>query len=122
MNELIQKILEYVNTTELFLKDQLPDFINQYLTWCYYESLFWLLFHLSVLIILTVAAIKLYYKDWFEDEPTPRAIAFFSSAIVAVIFLFVNMFTVPDHTLKLIKISKAPKVFLVEKLAGVIKK
>jgi len=124
MNELLQKSLEYLNSTETFLHEQVPGFIHQYLSWCAFECIFYIILWGMLFLILFVAFLitnhKLEKSDFncYVGPKTTKGyvwcISIFMGAI-AIISILVSSYT-------LLKINKAPKVFLVEKLAAQLKK
>lgn len=127
MNELMQKALEYVNSTELFLKEQIPDFINQYLTWCAFECIFFIAL-LSIIFIIPfvthlIAMRKTTKTDFNYNGPTTmRGCVWLISLILSVILGIVAAVFIPANCYTLLKINKAPKVFLMERLTDQIKK
>lgn len=128
MNEIIQKTLEYLNSAEAFLTAQVPDFINQFLMWCFYEKLFFIalfpilfLFFLTITIILkrTLPAKENFYLG---SPTTPHGFLYVISYILTVVAIIISLVSIPFNTYDLIKIKVAPKVYLVEKVMDMVKK
>ena len=127
MNEILQKALDYINSTEAFLKEQVPDFVVQYLTWCSYECIFYIVLFSIFFAVPFVAFLiinhKISDKDFdYEGPSTSRGILWLLSLIVTIIMGLVACINIPINSYTLLKITKAPKVFLVERLADQLKK
>jgi hypothetical protein len=77
MNEqLAQKLIDYLNTTEAFLASQAPEFVQQYLTWCFYEKLFWVVLLVGVGAITLILHLLSYYKadgNFLDDMESARS-------------------------------------------------
>lgn len=126
MNELINKALEYINSTEVFLRDQLPDFIQQYLTWCLAESIFYIVISLIPVIVCGISLLFISKKygnkiDYDAYNTNSVIISHLVNCIMLVVFLIVSCVVIPINSKNILKIKVAPKVFLVEKLGELIK-
>lgn len=123
----MQKALEYVNSTESFLKDQIPDFINQYLTWCAFECIFYIvLFAILFLIpfitfLITQTKIAKTDFDYFGGPVTWKGVVWCASLVLSIMIGIIAAIGIPQNAYTLLKINKAPKVFLMENLAKAIR-
>ena len=105
----------------------MPDFVIQYLTWCSYECIFYIVLFSIFFAVPFVAFLiinhKISDKDFdYEGPSTSRGILWLLSLIVTIIMGLVACINIPINSYTLLKITKAPKVFLVERLADQLKK
>ena len=119
-DQLLEKILSYLTNLEVFAKDQLPDFVNQYLSWCFYEHLFFIgLALLAVVIsiiihILANYAIKKYIYRAEDLNITKILACIFTGAMVLTFLIALSV-----NTYGIIKLKVAPKVYIVDKIVRV---
>lgn len=109
------KALTYLESTEAFLKDQLPDYFQQVVK--YYAIQSWVFVALSVIfIVISLRAMKWGMKNYKEDEYKPEEYMplFLGGAAVIIISACVIINNVQTG----LKATIAPKVFIVDYLRG----
>jgi hypothetical protein len=120
--ELIDKTLsELINgfiATKDFVLEQAPDVINQLLLFSLGQSIVWGIFQLSVVIAAAICLKRA--LNWKPDSTDDRLtkdlmipVLFLTSGIFAISFLFTSV--------EILKISLAPKLFLLEYAANLLK-
>jgi hypothetical protein len=121
MNQNIQNwIIDQASNVTNWANAEVPLFIQEFLIWNFYNGLI----NIVGILILLVITFGLFIKfkknlvESFEDE-NPLMIIILVFIFPIVVFLVVNLFcSVKD----VIQIKVAPKVYLVEKAAEMIKK
>lgn len=125
-DQLKQYLEEFVHTLKQggeFALEQLPIFIHEYLMWGFWESVI-----LSILLLLS--SVCLFKISWylgkraynyessgiFDDGELPFIMG---SAISGVLSVMSLLFAIPN-ILTAIKISVAPRVYLIENLMNLI--
>lgn len=117
MDKFAAKLLEYLNSTEIFLKEQTPDFVNQFIAYATYEAYFKFYVALAFLILFAVAQLALFLctpKDQRGDEGFAMG-AFFIGALGSVA-LFITCHKYMDIK----KLEIAPKVYMIEQATKMI--
>jgi hypothetical protein len=121
MNQNIQNwIIEQASNVTNWANAEVPLFIQEFLIWNFYNGLINIVGILILLVITFGLCIKFKKNlvESFEDEH-PLMIITLVFTIPIVVFSVVNLFcSVKD----VIQIKVAPKVYLVEKAAEMIKK
>lgn len=112
--EILKKLLEYLQNTELFLSGQIPDVFRQIMQIELFKI--WALFILSI-ICLIIFGISLYFllKGWEEE---------YQIMIIATGLLFggvIGIVCLPVSIYKLYLFYYAPKVFLIEYIGVLLK-
>ena len=110
-----KKLLEYVEKTDVFLSDQVPDYINQLLKYNLFETTVWLSANILVLL-LCIGGVKYGYDLPREGYSQTLSMVSVLSYIAGGSGIFISFCGMTGHLLKLIKIKITPKVFIVEKL------
>ena len=113
--EILKTALDVAQKTGTFLSNQLPDVIQQLVKWKVFEAIT----YITILTLLSVASITLMIamnrKKWFSvDSRVPLTILSF----IFVAFLCIPLLT---YVLTLIKITVAPKVWLLEYAASLVR-
>lgn len=122
MNEQFQEyLMSILEKTSEFLGGELPEVAKQILSFSAYSEV------IAIVSISCVAGAYLYgfhlwtkFTHTWEDEDDGMA-GRATSKIVTSIFSLVYIFNVFSHVTGLIKIVVAPKVFLLEYAAGLVK-
>ena len=127
-NNLQEKVIQWIESTASkigdFATEQIPPFITEYLTWKFWEAAFSASMYL---IVLAVAGVYLAYwkKIWawtMEDFDGSDGISLLPTLISAVGVSLLLIFNFPYDEIKdMIQITIAPKVYLLEKTAELIK-
>lgn len=122
--ELEQKIVEYLQKTESLIVEEAPAFIQEAINFYFYKemaavvsSLFFLLLILSIGFFTLSKKFKTmlsYLVDTDEDDSGLKPISTIIS-LFAFGISFVPLFICYYHTILLIQIYVAPKLYLVEK-------
>jgi len=119
MNEALQAILEKtltgIDASVSFLSAQLPDVIQQLLWWKFTEHLTYFIIGLLIIIGYVVGVVKVYRRVYDEEY----------KAMVALTSLFfgvlVSLLCVCILNLTWLQILIAPKVYLIEYAASLVK-
>ena len=125
--EILQQILDGISATGSFVLDQIPDIALQYIT--YYRFMYSFGLVTSVLLIsasLGVIIFLLRNKTWevekiYMDKETEWSIVRLFTAWSALSILFIVTLVQFTYVNNLIKVWFAPKVFLLERLALLIR-
>lgn len=109
LGELLGKANDGIDAASGFLVAELPDVIQQLLTWYMVESLLWCVFN----VITMVASIKLalYFKEKAEEDPHEM---FEVPMVFSWVVTFVMFFVIPNYFIESLKIWIAPKLWLIE--------
>jgi small-conductance mechanosensitive channel len=111
--EVVEKILEYLNETQDFVLEQLPQVIQQALR---YEKVAAFVLATLMLVLLTLAIFVFYYSlqhpglDKYGSRSTASVLGMFLPGALSA-FLFIQFCVSAD---RLIKIYLAPKYFLIQ--------
>jgi len=118
---LLEKTLAGVDSTQMFLEGQLPDYIMQLLLWHGWYS--FITFAISVLIIIVWPIVDYKLGKLTYEKDSGGGDLFFGGYIMFGSFLRVPLFIAIIHFFNLtwLKIWIAPKVFLVEYAASLVK-
>lgn len=113
--ELFKKLIDYLNDTELFVKEQLPDIFNQIILYGRIETAVSLIFVVIWDIFLYRVVKKLYLMtDEFGDIQLLPAIAIFAMALATIFFNIGAIVAIS----KLIQVWAAPKLYIISYLKG----
>ena len=118
LEEITKKMIEYLETTEMFLNDQVPDFVAQFIIYETWAAEWWFLISLCVFILLCIwQALNILYiftktnwKDGFVF------IIFFVGTFGAL-----SLYSVTTKFASLKKLQIAPKVYMVERAKSMLK-
>ena len=112
--EILKKLLEYLQNTELFLSGQIPDVFRQIMQIELFKI--WALFILSI-ICLIAFGICLYFllKGWEEEY---QIIIIVTGLLMGGVITIVGL---PFSIYKLYLFYYAPKVFLIEYIGRLLK-
>lgn len=127
-NNLQEKVIQWIESTASkigdFATEQIPPFITEYLTWKFWEAAFSASLYL---IVLAVAGVYLAYwkKIWawtMKELNSSDGVSLLPTLLSAVGVSLLLIFQFPYDEIKdMIQISIAPKVYLLEKTAELIK-
>jgi hypothetical protein len=109
LTKLAEKLLEYLNRTEAFMSEQVPDVIQQFLQWKMVEAGV----YVAVGLLLIALALRL-WRRWNWIWVSADAIPF----LPPMIGLIGGGFLVLSNGLTMLQIWIAPKVFLIELVKG----
>lgn len=112
-NDVAAKLLEYLNSGVAFVQEQAPDVAKQILSYGAYETSLWMRIDFSIGMGLIVLAILLIWTGIKAEMEGLAASALFPIAI-AIGFLIAGV----SNKLDLVKIERAPKVYLLEQIAA----
>lgn len=111
--EIVEKLLEYVKKTENFALEQLPDVFSQMLK---YEKISaWIGIFISIFFIILFISISIYfYKhpnlDSYGCRKVENSMGIWMPLFFSPVFICIFIFAISA----LIKITIAPKYFLIE--------
>jgi len=115
-NELVTKLLQYLENVESFTKTQFPDFADQFIKYEIWECKWLFSVSLIGLIFFFMLCILTWLKGMitrFSDEM--RAIF----ALLGLVFFIFAVFTVVQYT-NLKELEIAPKVYLVKQAKNLL--
>lgn len=116
-SDITDKILEYVDKTEIFVQAELPLYIAEYLAWHFWSYVFLAVMFLILSIILyTILSVSVYLAKKYDEGWYPIAIL---SGIIGTIVL---CFGVPINTYYALKVKIAPRVYIVDQIMDRTKK
>lgn len=101
------KLLQYLESGEVFLKTELPEIAQQYLNWGVTESYVLIV---SLFIACLLLAVATYIVNKVENSLTPIPFGLFIAISLISMILTIN------GVLTIYKIKTAPKVYLIDKL------
>lgn len=108
-DQFLSKSLEYLGSTEAFLKAEVPAFIQEFITWKFYEN--------GADIILCIFGLFLMYKlskILIKETLEPFIVATGFCGVILGVQLYCS-------TLNMIKIKVAPRVYMLEQVKSLIK-
>lgn len=114
LDQFLNKTVEYLSSAEAFLKAEVPTFVQEYMNWIFYSSLF------NVIIFLLGAVIAAYFINKIckiEYPSDEESGIFIVSCIALVLFSTIIFF----EAKRVIKIVVAPRVILLEEVRDLIK-
>ena len=118
LNKFIEKSLAYLSSAEAFLGKEVPSYIQELLTFKFYESLVFLGFGLFF-IVITVLTLKYVWKLTEDKHGDARDVPRFFIGIFGTLgIVLVTFIGLMDSSVTLIKIKTAPRVYLVEYFKG----
>ena len=133
--DLMERVFSWVEAAaqnvEEFAAKEIPPFIEEFLMWRFLDHgisvCVWV-----ILTIIPVIVALIYKKYWtfdgFDDHPTkciPSAIIVFVLGLISLLNFGIGSPQSPStigHIKQMVKIKVAPKVYLVEEAAEIIKK
>lgn len=120
-NDLLVKMIdvtvESVSDVVEFSKQQIPDIIHQLLVWKIAESIVWLI--LGALIMFTGAWVTNRFRDRMNEEEASSGTI--CQIIVTIVTGFIGICMIVSNLLDVLYIWLAPKVWLIEYAADLIK-
>lgn len=117
LNEFSNKLIEYLNGAEIFLKTQMPDFVNQFIAYEVWKCEWMFYFTLVILIVFIVAQafnIIMLATDKYDGEN--GSIAFVVTGIGGTFLVIWCACCYVD----LKKLEIAPKVYMIEQAKNLI--
>jgi hypothetical protein len=125
INKFAEKMLAYMNNTEAFLQKETPEYIKQLLEYEVFESYLAIFTLIALTLILGGASLAAcIVKDKFFEGVYHGAKKDFvefiavGGFILAAVTFVCALIVIPANVSKIIKINKAPKVFIVEHIKG----
>lgn len=120
--ELATELLKIVKNTKDFVVEQAPDVVRQLVQWKIYENTLCILFAGGFIAMCVWALLKLKAKveakdsryDWNDPECGMPAIMLIIGGLTLTVWLC-------DSAFELVKVGFAPKIFLLEYLAKLVK-
>lgn len=101
-----------------FVESEIPLVVQEYLSWYFWSGL---LIALSLLVLwVAVAGSTLFLWSLNKDDKESSEGAIFMSAVTAISLPFI-LFVSGANVIKCIKVSVAPRVVILEKIAEVAK-
>lgn len=113
LTEALDSVLLFVKEGMALAKTEVPIVINELLAWGLWSSVVWLVIGVLLLgigIFFVVLGIKESRKNSYSDAD----IFYF---ILSLIFSAAGIITSISHTLNIIQINVAPRVYLIEKIS-----
>jgi hypothetical protein len=117
LNVFLDKLIQYLNSVEGFAKEQLPDFVNQFLTYEMYKASLWFYSLLVILILLVLAQSYSMHKTMDKKSGEEWVPVVFFTGLIGTIVLIACI----SNFLDMKKIEMAPKVYLIEEFKDYLK-
>jgi len=110
---------EAIHKSVDFVSEQAPDVIKQFLHWKLAESIIWLVVNLATVSILLYVSRRLW--KWEQNEYNTEGIGYVGLVLgcFAAGVIFYN--GVVDDVTNIVKISVAPKVYIIEYVVDTVK-
>jgi formate hydrogenlyase subunit 3/multisubunit Na+/H+ antiporter MnhD subunit len=121
LDELMVQIINQVKNTGDFVVEQMPDVVQQLLTYQYYSTVFYLIVGIVFLMVSFFSFYKvreLDKKSVGNPDVIPYIIAFLMIGIMSGLVGIVN---VCENIDPLLKLTFAPKIYLIEYASRLIK-
>ena len=118
MNEIAEKLLQWMQSIENLTVEQLPEFANEILQYGFYENLFWAVL-VPIFLLALVKARKKVYSYEFECPAVADSIYIGYTIVGCSVGIFAIIgwcFTARA----MIKITFAPKLYLLEYVTRII--
>jgi len=128
-DKLQEQLLEYIKISVEkigdFAANEIPPFVNEYITWKFYENLLPIGMYALVMLIISVLVYKLIIPlyRWANttSESESDSIYFVIPSVATLLLLMITLFSFPYDSIKnCIQIKVAPKVFLIEQTSKLI--
>lgn len=127
-NEITIKVMQWLESAAQqvgeFASKEIPPFVHEFLQWKFYEAAYGVVIHLAIVAMaITLLCFTRKIMSWAErhskaSDGTSYLVPVASCCVVIVVF-FTNS---PVKEIKdMIQIKIAPKVYLVEKAAEILK-
>lgn len=111
--QILQKLIEYLQSTQDFVLQQTPEVIQQALRYHYLSNLIGCII-CSFLIIFLIILFYYTYMNPTNDKYDNRDMLSFMICVMSPIFTLISCISLFHYSDNLIKISCAPKYFLLE--------
>lgn len=112
-DEITQKILEYVNKTEMFVQTELPVFISEYLAWHFWSSVVGIVIGVVLLLLAHCCLFLLHYFVCKKNHEEGWVLM-----VPAVILIAAGLCSIISNTYNVVKVTVAPRVYIVDKLTN----
>ena len=123
-NDALKSLIESATQTKDFVIDQAPDIINQLLDWKFFENLILGIIPL-VLVLISLMIVLIcsrdFAKNMYEDDISLKSVIFIISTVIGVGGLIGFITGGFSSLMTALQIYIAPKIFLVEYAAGLVK-
>jgi multisubunit Na+/H+ antiporter MnhE subunit len=125
LSQLIEWVKASANATGAFIKEQSPLFVQEYLSWLFWDNVI-TVFTLVVGFIISLCCLLKVLKDktLFDDDVVFRSkhLIFISSGLGVIFFGIGGLVSGFDALKTAVKVKIAPRVVLVEKMQELINK
>lgn len=110
--EILSKLLNYMDTTEDFVLEQAPLLFQEITTYVFWSNLMWGLLALGGCILLLYIAFRVYQDKLLESDE--KALKYF----IILIFLAMCAWGFCDSAQKIIKAKLAPRYLIIQAIRG----
>lgn len=125
--DLFNKSVVAIEKGATFLNDQIPDVVQQYLSWVLWSSALWASVFLIVIVAAVVLVVLIKPKDE-RDSTNPRATTYYNAwpegrifaAIMCGLVGACSFFLMVLQVTYIIKVLIAPKLVILEKIASMV--
>lgn len=111
VSQVLLKSIEAVQNGAEWVKGQIPDVLTQFMQWQLAYHTIWGLVALIVTILLMILLVNAFKSDGWDDA---ALFGLIFSTLISIVFFMYHLFCV-------VEIKIAPKVFLLEYAASLIK-
>ena len=118
LKQFTARLIHYVDSAEMFLKGNVPDYIEQLLKYEMYHQISILTIGFVMLALLGIVILFLYRKVYLNGKTSEDADVSFWFLSVMLFFLWIVWFATQGlcSINRIVKINVAPKVYIVEYL------
>ena len=119
LKQFTTKLIHYVNSAEIFLKGNVPDYIEQLLKYEMYHQINILVVGLTLFAIITIIARMLHKNAASNKDDTDAHIIYVFFCGVSYFFWFTWFLSHGMNSVNtIVKINVAPKVYVIDYLRG----
>lgn len=119
VNDMLRSLMVEAGKLKDFAVDQLPDVVQQFLQWRFYEHLIYFIVALLILVVWIV--VDVYAFEFIKKTKDPENLLIGYVVIGSVIRGIIIVLIANIINLKWLQILIAPKVYLLEYAASLVK-
>lgn len=121
LKEFFVSMLDGIKQAGSFVKEQLPLVLQEYIAWGFWSNLATCVVWLILLFLAIWINIKMHKAEWFEDSCGDPSMAILVPIVLSITSLITLFLVFIPSLLEMIKTVVAPRVYLIEKIAELIK-
>jgi len=129
VNKLMIEMIETAGAVKSFVVTEAPEVVQQLLAWTVWENVIWLGIAIILLCLAIWNGLKIFkfnkkYSGLTYDERQEGEGSFFMWFVSSIVLSLITLITtahMPSYILEIVKISVAPKVWLLEYASSLVK-